>query len=89
MYVGHEDVYLTTHGFAKSPSGIRQKRQMRSQTFGEEGLWSYGEGGGYGGGGECKVRCVGGSKPWGEGRVGVCEDGRECCGMEEVHVSRA
>ena len=32
---------------------------------------------------------VGGSKPWGKGRVGVCEDGRECCGMEEVHGSRA
>ena len=29
------------------------------------------------------------ARAWGKGRVGVCEDGRECCGMGEVHVSRA
>lgn len=40
---GHDDVYLTPHGFAKTPSAAHQRGRSRSQPFGEERLWSYGE----------------------------------------------
>ena len=43
----------------------------------------------WGGEGSVGYEC-GRKQAVGEGKsIGVCEDGRECCGMEEVHVSRA
>ena len=46
-------------------------------------------GGGGGGEGSVEEGVWEEARAWEKGRVGVCEDGRECCGMEEVHVSRA
>ena len=40
---GYDDVYMTPHGFVKTPSATPRRGRTRSQPFGEEGLWSYGE----------------------------------------------
>lgn len=56
---------MTPQGFAKTPSATPHRVRSRSQPFGEEGLWSYGEDVG-----ECAYECGGG--------VGECKHGSVC-----------
>ena len=56
---------MTPQGFAKTPSATPHRVRSRSQPFGEEGLWSYGEDVG-----GCAYECGGG--------VGEYKCGRMC-----------